>query len=408
MMKKWMSGLLALALLTGLCAGCGDKRPVDTPTEEAPYGIYYDVTGIHPKETVLEVDGNQIPAELYFYWLTYTCGNLENSLNMYHTYYGLYGELFGEDGALNWDADFEEGKTLAQKALEDAENSVKFYAAIENLAARRDVSLTEEDQTALDGSIASAQEQLGEEGFADYLELMGITQENFRRISAAGFLFDRLRELVLVEGDELYRELGGSVYVDHILLSTVNNETGEALPEEEIAAKRATAEDLLAQLQAAEDREALFTQLAAEHGEDPGRETETGYLMDENTNFVQEFKDAALALEVGQLSGIVETNYGFHILLRKDLTEDQRLSLAGDQLTLILEEQMAAAEVVRSEKLASIEAGSFYAGYNKAAEALMAAKTPADEGAGDAGGDADGAGDAGEPDADGGEAGGSN
>lgn len=176
MMKRWMSGLLALVLLAGLCAGCGDKRPIDTPTEEAPYGIYYDVTGIHPRETVLEVDGNQIPAELYFYWLTYTCGNLENSLNMYHTYYGLYGELFGEDGALNWDADFEEGKTLAQKALEDAENSVKFYAAIENLAARRDVSLTEEDQTALDGSIASAQEQLGEEGFADYLELMGITQ----------------------------------------------------------------------------------------------------------------------------------------------------------------------------------------------------------------------------------------
>lgn len=264
MMKRWMSGLLALVLLAGLCAGCGDKRPIDTPTEEAPYGIYYDVTGIHPRETVLEVDGNQIPAELYFYWLTYTCGNLENSLNMYHTYYGLYGELFGEDGSLSWDADFEEGKTLAQKALEDAENSVKFYAAIENLAARRDVSLTEEDQAALDGSIASAKEQLGEEGFADYLELMGITQENFRRISAAGFLFDRLRELVLVEGDELYRELGGSIYVDHILLSTVNNETGEALPEEEIAAKRATAEDLLAQLQAAEDREALFTQLAAD------------------------------------------------------------------------------------------------------------------------------------------------
>ena len=111
MMKRWMSGLLALVLLAGLCAGCGDKRPIDTPTEEAPYGIYYDVTGIHPRETVLEVDGNQIPAELYFYWLTYTCGNLENSLNMYHTYYGLYGELFGEDGSLNWDADFEEGKT---------------------------------------------------------------------------------------------------------------------------------------------------------------------------------------------------------------------------------------------------------------------------------------------------------
>lgn len=389
MMKKWMGGLLALTLLAGVCAGCGEKKGEADPVDDyVPSGIYYDITGIDPRETMLEVDGNQVPAELYFYWLTYTCGTMENNLSMYHTYYGLYNELFNEDGTLNWSADFEEGTTLSQQATADAEHNIKFYAAIENLAAQRGITLTEEDQADLDSSVAAAEEQLGSGEFDNWLELMGITRESYRKIASVSKLFDHLLDLVLDEGDELYRDLGSSIYVDHILLSTVNSETGEALSEEEIAAKRATAEDLLSQLQAADNLEGLFTQLASEYGEDPGRETEQGYLMDENTNFVQAFKDAALALEVGELSGIVETDYGYHILLRKDLTEEQRRSLASDQLSAILEEKVTAAEVVRSEKLDAIEAAGFYADYNQAAQAIVAAREAADNIAG--GDEADG------------------
>ena len=90
-MKKWISALLALTLTVAVCAGCGAK-------EEPPSGIYYDITGIGPKETVMEVDGLQIPAELYFYWLAYSASNTEYQINMLNSYYGLYGELFGEDG----------------------------------------------------------------------------------------------------------------------------------------------------------------------------------------------------------------------------------------------------------------------------------------------------------------------
>lgn len=369
-MKKWISGLLALSLLAALCAGCGGSPdPVEPPS-----GLYYDITGVDPRETVLEVDGNKIPAELYFYWLAYTCSNMEYNLKMYNSYYGLYGEVFGEDGAVIWDADFEEGKTLAQQARENAENTVKFYAAIENLAAEQGVTLTEEDRTALEASLTSAEEQLGgAQAFEENLSRMGISRESFVRISEAGYLFDDLVPLVLEEGGPLHRDLGGSVYVDHILLATVDTATNEPLSDEEAAAKRATAEDLLAQLQAASDKEALFGRLVEEYGEDPGRAAEAGYLMDENTSFVQEFKDAALALEVGEVSGIVESSYGYHILLRKELTEEQRTTLAGDQLSAILDERMAAAEVVRSEALDAVEVGSFYTSYIAKLEELTAA-----------------------------------
>ena len=42
-----------------------------TPAAEAPTGVYYEITGVAPAETVLVLDGNEIPAELYCYWTAF-------------------------------------------------------------------------------------------------------------------------------------------------------------------------------------------------------------------------------------------------------------------------------------------------------------------------------------------------
>ena len=76
------------------------------------------------------------------------------------------------------------------------------------------------------------------------------------------------------------------------------------------------AEEVLAKAQAGEDFDALI----AAYGEDPGMESEPakteGYYVCEGlTSFVQEFQDAAMALQnVGDISGLVKTTYGYHIL----------------------------------------------------------------------------------------------
>ena len=150
---------------------------------------------------------------------------------------------------------------------------------------------------------------------------------------------------------------------------TVNSETNEPLSEEEAAAKYATAQDLLSQLQAASDVEALFSELAGQYGEDPGRAAEQGYLVNKNSNFVQSFKDTALSLEVGGLSGIVESEYGYHIMLRKPLTDSQKETAAGDHLSALLEERMEAASITYSDKLKDIDAGTFYAKYGEILQA---------------------------------------
>ena len=146
------------------------------------------------------------------------------------------------------------------------------------------------------------------------------------------------------------------------------------------------AEDLLAQLQAAGDVEALFNQLVEEHGEDPGRAASSGYLVNPQTSFVQEFLDAAFALKPGELSGIVESDYGYHILLRKELTEEQLATVSSNHLTGLLTERMETAlkEMTRSEELDGINAGEFYNSYLSVMNQLHPAETE-DDAAGDGG-----------------------
>lgn len=384
-MKKWMSVLLALSLLATLCAGCGKA-------EEPPSGIYYDITGIAPDETVMTVDGNEIPAQLYFYWTTYNCGALEYQINMYHSYYGVYEDYINEDGTMKWEEPFMGEQTLGEYAGEQAENAIKFYASIENLAKENGVALTEEDKTAMEENHAAAVEQLGsEEAFEEHLAQIGLSQECFDRLSASSFLFSGLQELVLQEGSPLYLEPADydqyAAYADHILLATIDLASGTPLSEEEAAAKRQTAEELLSRLQAAEDVEALFAQLADEYSEDTGRASYPDGYVFTSGEMDAAFEAAAMALEPGQISGIVESSYGYHIILRKNLLEkleaapEKKSDLAKDHLGSVLDLMVENAEVTRSEKLGTIDPGSFYASYLAKIEELF----PEEDGAGDGG-----------------------
>lgn len=93
----------------------------------------------------------------------------------------------------------------------------------------------------------------------------------------------------------------GYIYVRHILVADLT-----------------TAQEVLEKLDAGED----FSTLLSQYGTDPGMETEPfaslGYLVGpypSKVDYLPEFKEAALTLtEVGQYSGIVETESGFHIL----------------------------------------------------------------------------------------------
>ena len=93
-----------------------------------------------------------------------------------------------------------------------------------------------------------------------------------------------------------------------------------------LVADEATANQLVERINAGED----FDKLMAEFGTDPGMQSEPnkslGYLMNKDTNFVPEFKEAALKLmNVGDITAPVKTDYGYHIIkLVSKLTSGER------------------------------------------------------------------------------------
>ena len=106
-------------------------------------------------------------------------------------------------------------------------------------------------------------------------------------------------------------ELPERIRVSHILISTRNRETEEELPEDQKKAKRQLAEKLLGRARAGED----FVKLVKEYSEDRNlKDTHGEYTFARQDPFAPEFKAAAFSLATNQISDLVPTIFGYHII----------------------------------------------------------------------------------------------
>lgn len=135
--------------------------------------------------------------------------------------------------------------------------------------------------------------------------------------------------------------------VRHILLKTTDK------PEAEVKKLETKAEDLLKQLKGGGD----FAALAKANSDDPGSAAQggdLGYVTRGQT--VKNFEEAAWSLKPGQLSNVVKTEYGFHILQlmeRQDARvrpfEEAKTELAAEtQRQLLFDRMQKNAEDLRA------------------------------------------------------------
>jgi peptidyl-prolyl cis-trans isomerase D len=127
------------------------------------------------------------------------------------------------------------------------------------------------------------------------------------------------------EIEELYEELRSrydvpeQVSARHILIRVERDAEAD-----EVEAKRAVAQAALDRLSAGAD----FAELARELSEDVGTRERGGDLgFFRRGQMVAEFEDAAFALEPDQLSGLVRTDFGFHVILATGRREAHKRTL---------------------------------------------------------------------------------
>ena len=100
------------------------------------------------------------------------------------------------------------------------------------------------------------------------------------------------------------------VRASHILLMTTDPKTNTELTEAQKTAKHKEMEGLLKRARAGED----FAKLAKEYSEDPGSKDKGGEYTFPRGQMVPEFEAAAFSLGTNQVSDIITTRFGYHII----------------------------------------------------------------------------------------------
>ena len=348
MNKKIISLMLTAVLCIGIFAGCQSSELMaysdqpaketdaagETATTTKDYTPAYET--YKPDKVMLTVNGTDVTWGELFYWMAYDVSSLES-------YFG---------SITDWDAPcaFDETITYKEYVTNNALETVKHYCALESKAKEMNISLSDEDIAAIDAqwkSNVDSYSQGDEKAFIEYISKSFLTKDLYYHINSVSKLYEKLfAETYGAKGEKLSEKEVldkatemGYARVKHILLRTVDDSYA-ALDEAAIAEKKATAQSVYDQLKDISDptaREAKFDELAQQYSEDTGLAYQPdGYVYLPDANFDPQFMAAANALQENQLSEVVQSSMGYHVLLKLPLTTDSIVEYQSETVQIYL------------------------------------------------------------------------
>ena len=392
-MKKFLALLIAVCLAFAVFTGCNssaaDTNEIAAPEETAAPAVTsaeetadtaaaeatpavetksVDFAALYemrePSEVVATVNGHDVTWEEDFYWLYMQANQINNYFTQMSSYYGIQ---------YDWDEPYEEGgdTTYAQLAVENAGRMLCQLYGIEDYAAENKITLSAADEEAIAEGLKSdiaavAGEDGAEEQFNEKLAETYLPRDLYDRISRIDRLYNAGFTAEYGEnGDKIsdkeavqYLEDNGYLSANHILLMTIDPSTRESLTDEEIAEKKMEAEKIADELSAIKDRDELakrFAELKDEYCEDTGKTAyPDGYVFTEGT-MVSEFEDTVKSLKAGEVSGVVESSYGYHIIMRLADDADRTVSYSNDGSTAYSARYLAASSKYSAEVESYVE-----------------------------------------------------
>ena len=274
-------------------------------------------------ETVLTVNGDAVAADEYSGYMLY---------NMQY-YASMYAQMGLTDLWSNKDMAKSLGASMPEAAEQQAIYARVVMQKFNELGLKLSYNEQKEMASVRRNSIANTTKdaylnQIAQFGFSDQ------TYQNFMYISQC---YQALNDYYFGENgvntpsDEDIQKYYEDNYITakHILITTVDPASGETKRTDEEAKKEA--QSILDRINAGEDFDTLMNQ----YSEDTGLSNNpNGYTFTEG-QMVTEFYDGAKALAEDEVSELVKSSYGYHIIKRVKLDENQLDNFKSDIVSAI-------------------------------------------------------------------------
>lgn len=218
-----------------------------------------------------------------------------------------YFDMFPDDWEIDHNRLFRGGQTFGDAVREEAVRLAAFNAVVEDYARGLGVFISETERQMIEDMIDDFVVQWGQADLDEYMMMHGYRD---RAHLASSFEFDEL--------------------MNNLLFAIMDNPVEFArfeayFPPDESDEAEARANELLERLYAGED----FDTLMFLYSEDPGLEwNPDGYTFPPG-QMVSEFENATRELEIGEISGLVRSTHGFHIIQRVE-PDPEEMWFEGD------------------------------------------------------------------------------
>ena len=345
-MKRTLTLILALLMLS-TASGCAQNTELRSYKNDA---LHTDpgqraLAAYAPDTVVMTIDGTEVRWDEFAFWLCTTAKDMAADA--------------GVTKIDDWNAICNEkmNRTYGEELLRNVLEQEKQFHSLEARAADNGVKLGTKGKQYVEQSLAESLETFSipsEEESADILRAYYLDTEVLRYQAKISYLYQKLYEKLFgADGEKLpedelqdYIQKNGYKTVRHILLSTVD-ENNEPLPEDQKEKKLTQAQRIIERLTGIQDTEELvrqFDRYTKEYNEDAGVETfPNGYCFTEGQ--MDEAFEAASAeiLPYQVFPEPVETEYGYHVMLRMPTTGDDVLDVNEDGTPYLLRTDAAQA-----------------------------------------------------------------
>ena len=281
-MKKILGTVTALALSTSLIvSGCGKKEDTKAPSEsELPEGI---------AAVVGDFEVGQDEFDLY---LTDMISAVQYEI----------GDNAGWENQI-----YEDGMTAGEYIINSVKDTIHTYYVFRSKAKELGIYSEADQKAFISERIAEAYG--GEEAYENDIAALGYSKDAFENFLASMGAYYALLDSYCTEeeAEEIFTKEYLSAKHILFLFDSEGGDEAATLAKANAAYERAIGGE-------------SFEDLIVELNEDPGEDPATGYIFTEG-EMVDEFYQGTLALEIGEISKPVMTNFGYHVIKRYPLPE---------------------------------------------------------------------------------------